>query len=128
MFTVGTSEKDEQRAEVMRRTVLPLLEEYGVDLVLCGHQHMYCRSKPYHAGRLGTEDPGLIQIMSVAGTKYFDAWERSGMDEICEFVSNATIITADKKQVSLQTIDPEGNVLDRMVRPVRRKEMTEKYR
>lgn len=29
----------------MRRNALPILEQYGVDLVLCGHSHVYERSK-----------------------------------------------------------------------------------
>jgi hypothetical protein len=34
----------EQREIDMRQNVLPLLEDYGVDLVLCGHSHSYERS------------------------------------------------------------------------------------
>jgi hypothetical protein len=34
----------EQREIDMRENVLPLLEDYGVDLVLCGHSHSYERS------------------------------------------------------------------------------------
>ena len=28
----------------MREKVVPILEQYGVDLVLCGHSHVYERS------------------------------------------------------------------------------------
>jgi hypothetical protein len=38
-------DSDEEQREIdMRENVLPLLEDYGVDLVLCGHSHSYERS------------------------------------------------------------------------------------
>jgi hypothetical protein len=35
----------------LRRQLLPLMAEYGVDLVLQGHDHIYFRSQPYAYGR-----------------------------------------------------------------------------
>lgn len=45
-YTKGThnSETSSTLSE-MRNNVLPILEKYGVDLVLCGHSHIYERSK-----------------------------------------------------------------------------------
>jgi hypothetical protein len=49
-YTKGSHDSDDSRdsdgrMEWMRQTVLPLLESYGVDLVLSGHSHSYERSK-----------------------------------------------------------------------------------
>jgi 3',5'-cyclic AMP phosphodiesterase CpdA len=49
-YTKGSHDSDdnhdsEGRMAWMRETVLPLLESYGVDLVLSGHSHSYERSK-----------------------------------------------------------------------------------
>jgi hypothetical protein len=45
-YTKGSHNSDTERELIqMRENVLPLLEEYGVDLVLCGHSHSYERSK-----------------------------------------------------------------------------------
>lgn len=123
VFTVGTSPEDDERAEVLRRTVLPLLEEYGTDMILCGHQHLYCRTKPVFAG---AEDPGLIQVMGVAGTKYFDAWEREEMECIREFVSVGTVFRVGENEIRMETIDPEGNVVDGLWRKVRPKKQDKK--
>jgi hypothetical protein len=43
----------------MREVVVPILESYGVDLVLCGHSHVYERSWPLkgHYGFSSTFDP-----------------------------------------------------------------------
>jgi hypothetical protein len=48
-YTFGTHNSDEAadtwgRMVDMREVVLPILEAYGVDLVLCGHSHVYERS------------------------------------------------------------------------------------
>ena len=123
VFTVGTSPEDDERAEVLRRTALPLLEEYGTDMILCGHQHLYCRTKPVFARE---EDPGLIQVMGVAGTKYFDAWERSEMECILEFVSVGTVIQVGDHEILMETIDPEGHVVDVFRKPVRPKKRNKK--
>ncbi|MBQ9060482.1 MAG: metallophosphoesterase, partial [Firmicutes bacterium] len=119
MVTMGTSPEDEERAAFMRRTYLPLLEDGGADMILCGHQHLYSRSRVLGAPAGG--DPGLIQLMSVSGTKYFDGWDLSQMEIVCEYVSTATIFHVGQKGIRLKTIDPEGKVLDELERPLRPK-------
>jgi hypothetical protein len=44
-YTKGTHDSDYEGDLIeMRQNVLPILEDYGVDLVLCGHSHVYERS------------------------------------------------------------------------------------
>lgn len=44
-YTKGSHDSDVEQVEIeMRRNALPLLEAYGVDLVLTGHSHSYERS------------------------------------------------------------------------------------
>ena len=44
-YTKGTHDSDGEIELVeMRENALPILEQYGVDLVLCGHSHVYERS------------------------------------------------------------------------------------
>jgi chitodextrinase len=59
-YTKGSHNSDtESRLIEMRETVLPILEDYGVDLVLGGHSHSYERSYLLtgHYGASGTLDP-----------------------------------------------------------------------
>ena len=45
-YTFGSHNSDqEQEHIVMRKEILPLLEDFGVDLILSGHSHSYERSK-----------------------------------------------------------------------------------
>jgi hypothetical protein len=59
-YTKGSHNSDtESRLIEMRETVLPILEDYGVDLVLGGHSHSYERSYLLtgHYGASSTLDP-----------------------------------------------------------------------
>ena len=55
-YSKGSHDSDRERGlMVMRKNVLPILESYGVDLVLSGHSHSYERSFQLH-GHYGTSD------------------------------------------------------------------------
>jgi hypothetical protein len=67
-YTKGSHNSDsfsdsEGRMFWMRERVNPILESYGVDLVLCGHSHNYERSFPLdgHYGMSGTLDASMIK-------------------------------------------------------------------
>jgi hypothetical protein len=56
-YTKGTHDSDfEGELVQMRQSMVPILESYGVDLVLCGHSHVYERSFLIdgHYGTTGT--------------------------------------------------------------------------
>ena len=62
-YSKGAHDSDtNQRMSDMRRHVLPVLEQYGVDLVLAGHSHTYERSMLVdgHYGQSGTLKPQMI--------------------------------------------------------------------
>lgn len=65
-YSKGTHDSDDAfgRPQLMRQNVLPLLEEYGVDLVLTGHSHGYERSHLIngHYGNSDTWDPSSMLI------------------------------------------------------------------
>ncbi|MEH6347726.1 MAG: metallophosphoesterase, partial [Bermanella sp.] len=55
-YTKGTHDSDtEEDLELIREATVPILEAYGVDLVLAGHSHSYERSKLI-AGHYGHSD------------------------------------------------------------------------
>ena len=55
-YSKGFHDSDRERHQVeMRKNVLPILESYGVDLVLSGHSHSYERSFQLHE-HYGTSD------------------------------------------------------------------------
>jgi 3',5'-cyclic AMP phosphodiesterase CpdA len=49
--------------------LVPIFEQYQVDLVLTGHDHIYQRSKPLRGGQVTTvEQGGIVYIVSGAGS------------------------------------------------------------
>ena len=61
-YTKGSHNSDaESQLIQMRQNILPILEAYGVDLVLCGHSHAYERSHLIdgHYGLSGTLTPAM---------------------------------------------------------------------
>jgi 3',5'-cyclic AMP phosphodiesterase CpdA len=62
-YSKGTHDSDSEYELIeMREQALPILEAYGVDLVLCGHSHVYERSYLLngHYGFSQTLDPSMI--------------------------------------------------------------------
>lgn len=68
-YSKGSHDSDDfgSRPMLMRQNVTPLLEEYGVDLVLNGHSHSYERSYLIN-GHYGTSDTWNPSTMLVDGT------------------------------------------------------------
>lgn len=69
------------RMKRMRENIIPVLEKYGVDLVLSGHSHGYERSKLMHKhyGVSSTFDPSK-HLLSQNGHHYCKSGERSAFD------------------------------------------------
>jgi hypothetical protein len=62
-YSKGSHNSDTEGALItMRQQIVPLLETYGVDLVLCGHSHSYERSYLLHGhyGSSGTLQPSML--------------------------------------------------------------------
>lgn len=55
-----TCEFDESEVPLLRKTLSPLLQKYGVDLVVSGHSHRYSRSKPIMDGTVS--ESGVIYL------------------------------------------------------------------
>ena len=78
MWPVTAIPKDIQRAETMREHFLPVFEEYGVDFILCGHQHVYSRTLEMRGDAAAGDGPGIIQFMAASGDKsYYAAGEQN---------------------------------------------------
>lgn len=64
-YSKGSHNSDDVWERVMiamREKVIPLLEEYDIDLVVCGHSHVFERSHLIHGhyGNSGSYDPGTM--------------------------------------------------------------------
>ena len=111
LFSLGSSLDDDIRAAVMQKNYLDVLEECGVSLVLCGHQHVYCRSSEI-SRKENCSDCGIVQIMGVSGGKHHSPRRTDFMQCIRQGISVATIIETDGAMLNLRTVSADGEVLD----------------
>lgn len=89
----------------------PIFEEYGADLVLEGHQHVYSRSRPMYQGKTDYEN-GITYVMGVSGSKYYDSADETFAERTVYGVANYQLVRSDGDTLTVQTLDADGNELD----------------
>lgn len=85
-YTMGTHNSDTEGELIhIRQNLIKILERYKVDLLLCGHSHVYERSK-LMKGHLGNESSfdSSIHNLSTSSGRY------NGTDLSCPYVKNET--------------------------------------
>jgi len=112
MWPVVDNPKDAARAETMRELFLPLLADYGTDLILCGHQHVYARTLPMSGDTAAPDGVGIIQIMAASGSK--EAYTAGAFEYISASAGapNYLCITADDDVLSVIAFNAGGEPFD----------------
>lgn len=90
---------------------VPLLETGKVDLVLCGHQHVYSRSYPMLAGEIDYVN-GITYVMGNSGQKFYSTADTAYSEKTIYSQSTYQIINVNGDTLSLSTYDSAGNLLD----------------
>ena len=109
-WSVADVPRDIQRAEVMRANFLPVMEENNVDLILCGHQHVYSHTVPMLNG-IAAEN-GIMQIMTASGAK--ESYSPSNREYIAKTSETPVylIIEAGVKTLTVTAFDSAGKQFD----------------
>lgn len=121
MWPLGENPKDIQRALTMREHFLPLLEAYGVELILCGHQHLYGRTLSMSGERISADRTGIVQIMAASGDK--ESYSAGDLDYIAASFSSTCylLLKADGEELSITAYDSENNMIDICTMPLRQR-------
>jgi len=84
-YSMGSHNSDRETQMVkIRENFIPILERYGVDLILCGHSHSYERSK-LMAGHYGLEASFSAEKHLLSNSSgYYD-----GSDNSCPYIKPA---------------------------------------
>ena len=112
MWLIADNPKDAARAETMREFFLPLLQECGVDLVLCGHQHVYARSLPMSGDTVATNGKGIVQIMAASGGKQSYVAGNWEYISVSADAPNYLYIVADDESLIVTAYDGKGEPFD----------------
>ncbi|MGD9558558.1 MAG: metallophosphoesterase [Mangrovibacterium sp.] len=97
--------------EEYRQAVKPILEKYGVDLVLTGHDHTYCRGQnPKEAGGGGKNKP--MYVVSVAGPKMYGLATSFWSDRMASNTQLYQHITVSGNSLNYQSYTINGQLYD----------------
>lgn len=81
----------------------PIFVDAQVDLVFCGHQHIYMRTKPIK---------GVTYVMGNSGSKHYAPADVPYSEVMIEGVSTYQIVTAGEESLAMHTYNAAGNILD----------------
>ena len=109
-WPVAEVPKDVARARTMRAHFLPLLEEYKVDLLLVGHQHVYARSLPMRGEN--PAEAGLIQVMAASGDKPSYTPEPRPYLALTAESTCYVLISATVNELAVTAYDSSGAIID----------------
>lgn len=94
--------------EEIRREWEPVFEQGGVDLVLCGHQHLYMRTE---------EIGGITYVMGNSGKRRSTYFNGENVPEYVKSInatdSNYQIIKVSREQLILESYDEKGQIIDK---------------
>lgn len=110
-YTGGKYEPDER----VQRTLVPALEQAGIDVAFVGHDHSFQRIGPLRAGRLVEPGAGVTYIVSAAGgaSLYKPRGVRPEYVAVHDFEHYSfTQVTIDGDTLSLRQIALGGDVID----------------
>ena len=112
MWPLSDIPKDIQRAETMREFFLPVMEEYNVDLILCGHQHVYSRSLPMRGETVATDNPGIVQMMAASGDKSSYTVADRDFIAVSAEAPNYLLLTVNESSINIKAYDGNQKEID----------------
>ena len=103
------STKDTRDNPQMRKHFQPLLEKYGVDLVLTGHDHSYGRGIVSDNKNI---KPSIVYVVSVSGPKMYEAGNKEWMQFKGGHSQLFQEITIEENKLNYKTYTAEGELFD----------------
>ncbi|MAU71185.1 MAG: metallophosphoesterase [Pseudozobellia sp.] len=98
----------------LRDALKPLIDKYGVDLVLQGHDHTYARGYEKNEGQGLTvvKDAGTVYAVSVSGPKMYESQDQGWMVRRGEYTQLFQIITVSQDTITYGAYTPMGSLYD----------------
>lgn len=95
---------------VVRLILSPVFERYGVDVVFCGHEHLYERTFPIRD--FGFPGAGVVYITEGGGGADLDSFQRKSYSAFAASRHGYVIGEVSPGRLLLTARDPSGSVFD----------------
>lgn len=102
-----------------REELLAALQQAGVDLVFCGHDHNYQRIRPLVRKGVAA-GPVQIVITGMAGSNAYDATEKAYTAMVVNRRDHYCLVKVTAESIHVQAIAADGEVIDRFEIPASR--------
>ncbi len=110
-YPTGTHLGDPICAQV-QRSVNPIVENRGVQLVLSGHEHGYERSWPLLGGQRVQSGPSTTYVITGGGGQFMEQVGALPQTALSEAAFHYLRVDVDGSELSLGAIGLSGNVID----------------
>jgi predicted phosphodiesterase len=95
----------------VRQTLVPLLEQHGVDLVFCGHDHLYERTYPLRGGERD-DARGIVYVTTAGGGAPLYGFQPQPWSAVVVAEHHACLVRVNGLHVRVEAQTPDGTVLD----------------
>jgi len=102
------SPKESRDNPLIRKHFQPILEKYGVDMVLSGHDHSYARGIASDS----SEKPSIVYVVSVSGPKLYEAGDKKWMQVNGSMLQLFQQISIDGNKLHFKAIAADGELFD----------------
>lgn len=90
----------------------PILDKYGVDLVLQGHDHTYARIGPKRYGDASSGNGGPVYVTSVSGAKMYEMDRPQAFQRAAEQTQLFQVVRIDGDRLSFEARTASGALYD----------------
>lgn len=96
----------------VRRILTPLFRKYGVDIVFCGHSHIYERSYPIGSASKPKQNPVTYVITGGGGGPLYKT-KSNVWSALTKSINNFCVVDIDREKLNFRALDINGKVIDR---------------
>jgi acid phosphatase type 7 len=102
---------EEPEARLSREQIVPILERHGVQMVLCGHSHVYERTNPLLRGQGAAE--GIVYVTTGGAGGGLHAVTPGSLNVVTESVEHYLRIDVEGTRLTVAAIGMAGREIDR---------------
>ena len=98
---------------MVRERVVPIVEKYGVQLVLSGHEHSYQRTLPLRNGAPAPDGKGTVYVVTGGGGGVLHQINRTALHAVTRSAHHYLRVEVRGAALTLTALGSDGEILDK---------------